>query len=295
MSQDPGQWENQTANRESQQSPYWAPEDKAELQREKEAKFERKWVEKERKRAEMKAKHHKATDQQQTSNQQQAWAHWEYTPEEWAQLDRLDWGSAVQRYLLTAGMGILSCLVLVGLFLLSIQVRTEVFTAIGIFAFILMFAMFCMLPLFLIPGKAYHKARKRHQARRNPSQSRTVTLSDQGIWEAGTYFPLNGVGVESREFKVRLFEVQLTSQPVVLHFRVVYDPRAYISTGGSITYGAYQPGRGETIHLLVPRDCENQAEHVAQRFRTEVFEPRERENARRRAEQEARAHPPEPI
>lgn len=59
MSQDPGQWENQTANQESQQ--------------EKEAAFERKWAEKERKWAEMKAeveaKHHKASNQQQTSNQ----------------------------------------------------------------------------------------------------------------------------------------------------------------------------------------------------------------------------------
>jgi hypothetical protein len=161
-------------------------------------------------------------------------------------------------------------------------------------AILIMIVLFLLyLRNLLVFGEAYDKAKKRHQARQNPSQPHRVTLSDQGIWEVGTYFPFAGSGVEKYELGVMLLEVRLTSQPTTLHFRV-----EYLSHHGG-GYRSYNNRTQETIHLLVPHDHESEAEHVAQRFRTEVIEPRElaelaeKQRAEERAN-DARANPPEP-
>lgn len=212
-----------------------------------------------------------------------AWAHWEYTPDEWAQLDRVDWGSIPQKHWLAVGItGPGSLLALV---ILIWSALTDG-GAIGGVAFFLMLFLFILFVLYAqFFWNRYDKAKKRHQARQNPSQPHTVTLSGQGIWEAGIYFPFGGLGVEKNEFAVKLLDVRLTSQPTTLHFRVQY-------------LSSYRANRGtqsqstrETIHLLVPRAHESEAEHVAQRFRTEVIEARER--AEKRAH-DALVNPPEP-
>jgi len=208
-----------------------------------------------------------------------AWAHWEYTPDEWAQLDLLDWRSVAQRHWLAVGITAPGSLLALALFLWSTLTDGG---AIGGFAFFLMNLLFI---LFLLHAQLfwdrYDKAKKRHQTRQKSSQPYRVTFSSQGIWEAGTHFPVGG-------FDVKLLDVHLTSQPTTLHFRIQY-------------LSSYRTDRGtrsqrtrETIHLLVPRDHESEAEHIAQRFRIEVIEVRERAEKRAKDALDALANPPEP-
>ncbi|HET8840968.1 MAG TPA: hypothetical protein VFN35_05840, partial [Ktedonobacteraceae bacterium] len=159
-------------------------------------------------------------------------------------------------------------------------------------------------------GRAFHKARKRHRARKNASQPQKgtlasqialrynaecevsqplkVTLSGQGLWMAGTYFPLAGHGVEATERLVMLREVRLSTRPTMLHFRVDSNVARFSKSGVLYSY------RQETIPLLVPAGYESEAEQLAHRYRTEVVVSRESERQRQRAAQEAREHPPEP-
>lgn len=291
MSQDPGQWESQTANQESLQKPDWTPEKKAELQRK---------LQDFRKRRSQVANH-------QEGQQKSAWAHWEYTPDEWAQLDRMDWGRAVQRYWFTAVLGTLSFLASIA-FLFWLAVVAPGPGSFGIMALVplLMLLFYCV-----VPSKAFHKARKRHRARKNASQPQKgtlasqvalrynaeyevsqpykVTLSGQGLWMAGTYFPLAGRGVEAAERSVMLREVRLSTQPTMLHFRVDHDV-AHFSSSTGLLYSYHQ----EIIPLLVPAGHESEAEQIVHRYRTEVVVSRKSERQRQRAAQEAREHPPEP-
>ena len=214
-----------------------------------------------------------------------AWAHWEYAPDEWELFDRIDWRSVVRRYLLTSALGILGFLLVVALFFWLTTIHTEVATTIANFAFVAMlFSAFFLLYL-MVPGTAFRKARKRHKARQNSSQPYKVTLSHKGMWLAGTYFPFTGTGVENRELGVTLREVRLTSEPTTLQFRVEYR----ISNSAN-TLNRTEINR-ETVHLLVPRAHESEAEYVAQLFRTEVVEAREQ--AAKRAH-DALVNPPEP-
>jgi hypothetical protein len=205
-------------------------------------------------------------EKQASKNQgKQGWAHWEYAPEEWALLDRIDWGRVVQRYWLTSVLGILGFLLAVALLIWFAVIAPNI----GSFGVIMIVPLIILLLYAVVPGTAYRKAKKRHQARQNPSQPQKVTLSGQGIWEAGTHFPFAGSGVEARELNVKLREVRLTSEPTTLHFRI-----EYLIRNNANTLNKTEINR-ETIHLLVPRGHESEAEHVAQRFRTEVIEARE--------------------
>lgn len=290
MSQDPGQWERQTANQGSQQKPDWTPEKKAKLQRK---------LQDTRKQRSQTAN--------QESQQKPDWAHWEYTPDEWAQLDRLDWGHAVQRYWLIAGLGMLSFLAGIAFFFWLAVVAPGP----GSFGVIALVPLLILLFSCVVPGKAFHKARKRHRARKNASQPpkgtlasqiatrynaeydvsqpHKVTLSGQGLWMAGTYFPLTGRGIEADERSVILREVRLRTQPTMLHFRVDYTVARFSDRGG-----LFYSSRQEIIPLLVPAGHESEAEQIAHRYRTEVVVSRKSERQRQQAAQEAREHPPEP-
>ena len=208
----------------------------------------------------------------------QAWAHWEYAPDEWALLDRMDWGRVSQRYWLTIGIGFLG--LLLGLALFTWVVANAI---LGLVVMLVLFLLF----LYFVPlHDDYRRAKKRHQARQDPSQPHRVTLSSQGIWGFGAYFPFTGTGLGTHEIQVKLLEVRLTSQPTTLHFRV-----EHLTLTASADRGIQEFPVPETIHMLVPRDHESEAEHVAQRFRTEVIEAREIALKRFR---DAQTNPPEP-
>lgn len=210
----------------------------------------------------------------QESPQKSAWAHWQYTPDEWAQLDRLDWGRAIQRYWFTAVLGMLSFLAGIALFLWLVEVAPGP----GSFGIMALVPLLLLLFSCVVPGRAFHKARKRHRARKNASQPQKgtlasqialrynaecevsqplkVTLSGQGLWMAGTYFPLAGHGVEATERLVMLREVRLSTRPTMLHFRVDSNVARFSKSGVLYSY------RQETIPLLVPAGYESEAEHL---------------------------------
>jgi len=187
----------------------------------------------------------------------QAWVHWEYSPEEWALFDRIDWRPRLRAFfwillglLFPLGFGL-------GLFAISrtfiAGVLACVFLEIGI--------LICFLTTLLT------EAARRHKARQKPDQPHRVTISRQGMWEAGTYFPLD-----------HLASVKMTSRPHVLHFQG-FSLNTDTATADSAS--SYRR------RVLVPRAHEEEAERLVQRFRTEVIE----------AEEEAQKllrNPPEP-
>lgn len=219
----------------------------------------------------------------QANQENQAWARWDYAPDEWAQLDRMDWRPTALRHWLAVGITGPGSLLALAFFLWFVVTDAGAISGFALFIMLFLFLLLMLYAQFF--WKVYDKAKKRHQARQNPSHPQRVTLSGQGIWEAGTHFPFGGSGVETNEFGVKLLEVQMTSQPTTLHFRVEYRS-LYRSDRGTRSQRTQ-----ETIYLLVPRGHESEAEPVAQRLRTEVIEARER--AEKRA-QEARVNPSEP-
>src|SRR5581483_6631729 len=121
---------------------------------------------------------------------------------------------------------------------------------------------FVVLIFLLASNTAFRKARKRHNARQKSSPPYKVTLAEKGIWEAGTFFPLKGWGVEPSEVSVELLDVQLTSQPTVLHYRV-----KHVSITASSRRGIGRAARKETIRLPVPEAYKSEAERVVQQYR----------------------------
>ena len=142
-----------------------------------------------------------------------AWAHWEYGPTEWELFDKIDWGAARRRYRLLVWISTLVYLLLAGVSALFIFVLQPFNLNYAIFwmvaAFLLLLALLLLIYFSTYP---YSEAKKRHKARQNQTQPQRVTFSERGVWEAGTYFPLN-------EVFMNLKNVQMTSQPSVLHFK----------------------------------------------------------------------------
>jgi len=258
MSQDPGPWEKQTANQESQQ--------------EKEAAFEQKWAEKERKWAEMKAEveasnQQQTGNQQQTSNQQGAWAHWDYTHEEWALFEKVDWMPIRLTFWGLVGGFVASVIAIIQVWFIPDVVKSPLF---GVFFLgVLGFCVF--LPFMFLYHFPYIDARKRHKARQQVS--RTVTFSKEGVWEAGTFFSLDAV--------LKVQRVTLTSDPPVLHFR--------LAIGRNEKY--WPPSDTSSIlHIPIPRGQEEEAGLLLKRFQTVI-----QERAQREKQWEAqRNNPPEP-
>ena len=172
---------------------------------------------------------------------QQAWAHWEYSPEEWALFDRVDWQAVWLRYWLP----ILIPPVL--LFLLGVVVF-HLFVP----AMVMIMIAFVLPPLaavFVIRGYSYGEAKNRHKARKNRAQPQRVTFSKEGVWEAGAYFPLTDVFLS-------LQSVNMTSQPTVLHFR-----RKRLIRNNF---------RRDTLRVLVPHGREEEAVRLMQRFQAGI-------------------------
>lgn len=174
----------------------------------------------------------------------QAWAHWEYNAEEWALFDHIDWQAARRGYWPPNLIGLV-CLLILGLSLLFLPAYRSLILTPAIFLVIIVFL------LFVLRMHAYSEAKKRHQARQNQAQPHRVTFSKEGVWEAGTYFPL-------KELFWRLRSVRMTSQPAVLHFH-----REQRHIRASNEYDA--------LRVLVPRGHEEEAARLMQRFRAEVI------------------------
>lgn len=188
----------------------------------------------------------------------QAWAHWEYSPEEWAVFDRIDWQAAWRRY------WFLNLAPVICIFILSVVFIHDVVEV--VFSTLMFGLTFAVVP-FVVGGFSYREAKKRHRARQDQTQPHRVTFSKEGVWEAGTFFPLGGSGLFGS-----LRGVRMTSQPTVLHFR----RRTLINRNTHLYY---------TLRVLVPHGYEDEATQLAERFRTEVI----------RAKQQTTYNPPEPV
>jgi hypothetical protein len=129
----------------------------------------------------------------------------------------------------------------------------------------------------LFYGLSYTQARKRHIARQKLPH--TVTFSKKGVWESGTFFPLN------ERYEANLEKVTLTSQPPVLHF--------YLKKWSWDSDGSGSSAR-TSLRVLVPHGQEGEAGLLLERFQTEVIAVRKQEEERERQEQERRKNPPEP-
>ncbi len=186
-----------------------------------------------------------------------AWIHWEYTPEEWALFDRVDWRSAQLRYWLP------NVIVPVALFLLSALLFQVGVLQVGVLGAVSFMLIVVMGVLFMVRVYDYGEARKRHMARLQQTQRR-VTLARKGIWEAGTFFELSD-----------LQTARLTSQPTVLCFRCRH--KTYDRTNNT-TY------KYSTVNVPVPRGRENEAAQLVERFHEVI----------RERKQEKGYNPPEP-
>lgn len=217
------------------------------------------------------------------NQEQQAWVHWEYAPDEWARLDQMDLGPIRRRYWLTfaLGMGILVILFVLALVLWG--------GASLLWMAPLLLTLVLVLLFVVLPSNDYRQAKKRHQARQDPAHPHRVTLSNQGLWGFGPYFPFTGMGAQENEISVQLNKVWLTAQPTTLHFQVEHLKLKATPSGGAVNVEKIPVP--ETIHLLVPTGHESEAEQVAQRFRAEVIEARELALKRFQDEQ---VNPPEP-
>ena len=188
----------------------------------------------------------------------QAWAHWDYSPEEWAVFDRVDWQLVWLRYWLL-NLAPPACI-----FVLFILGHTNLLRVV---LGTIMFGIPFGAVLFVTGREAYRKAKKRHQARQNRDHPQRVTFSKEGVWEAGTFYPLGG-----QDMVNSLQRVRMTSHPAVLHFRC----RMLMPPSNSVYY---------TLRVLVPHGHEEEAVQLMGRFRMEVIEAKKRTTSR----------PPEPV
>jgi len=170
----------------------------------------------------------------------QARVHWEYSPEEWALFDRIDWklGRRIFFWLLCFGFA-LGILALSGFSLAGFGIS----------------ALLMLVMLFFLWISHYTEAAERHKARQKSAQPHRITISKQGIWIAGTYFSLEN-----------LAKVKMTPRPPVLRF---HSFSVYTDSATADTAASYRR------RVLVPRGREEEAERLVQRFRTEVIEARE--------------------
>lgn len=183
---------------------------------------------------------HSASSKHQGSYSGQAWAHWDYSPEEWAVFDRVDWQNVRLRYWLP-NLALLLCISIPGT--VFFNVLTPGF---------IVFGLIVVAVVFLVRAYAYGQARLRHRARQNQSQPQRVTFSRDGVWEAGTYFPF-----------MSLQSVRMTSQPAVLHLRRKHH---VYSTQGNGT------NQYDTLHVPVPRGHEEEAARLMERFHAMIIE-----------------------
>jgi hypothetical protein len=210
------------------------------------------------------------------STDSNAWLHWEYSPKEWALFDQIDWKTRQRtaRLPVTIAAGVFLVLELLEG---TILIATSDYANIGTYGItsLVFAAIIFFVPLFfyLVYRHRYNEAKKRHEARAKTDQSHRVTFSKKGVWEAGSYFPLN------ESSTVELLKVKMTLQPPVLHF------------SRTVTVANMENPLFDIIRVLVPAEHETEAAHLLERFQVEVIN--EKKQAQKRAEDE-RLHPPEP-
>jgi hypothetical protein len=187
-----------------------------------------------------------------SSENTRTWMRWEYSPEEWALFERVDWRPVNLRFWLLACLSLLF-LPDIGLLILSSTSGTYPLMALSI---VLIFVWIPILILFAISIDIYGEARKRHRIRQQEKHAYKVTFDSKGVWEAGVYFPLN-------DLLFSLDKVSMTSKPPVIHF----SQTRY--SGKRTTPHSYP------LHIPVPGGHEQEAADLVQRFRTEVIQARE--------------------
>lgn len=201
-------------------------------------------------------------------HENEAWVHWEYSPDEWALFEKVDWDA--QRFIFWVLVGCCAASVIAAIlpwFILPPE--TEAGPLLRVFLpAVLGWCVF--FPLTMAYLFSYIDARKRHKARQQ--ESRTVTFSREGVWEAGIFFPLDKL------LEAKLKKVTLTLDPPVLHFRLM---RWHWGKNWSAS------PTSSTLHVPVPGGQEEEAGFLQERFQTEVIQARaQREKLLR--------NPPEP-
>ena len=185
-----------------------------------------------------------------------AWVHWEYSPEEWVLFEKVDWMPIRLRFWgVTVGCAASVVAAILPWFFFSLRGGDESQFLIVYLSALLGWCVF--LPLVIMHFFSYINARKRHKARQQ--EPRTVTFSREGVWEAGTFFPLN------KFLTANLKKVTLTFDPPVLHFRLRIWPSGK-NWRSSPTSSA--------LHVPVPRGREEEAGFLLERFQTEVIQAR---------------------
>jgi hypothetical protein len=191
----------------------------------------------------------------------QYWARWDYTADEWKQFDKLDWGRAINMLLITAVIIVPLCTIFPAFILM--QVLSTPDTAYSAFD-IVMLVLLMVFVAFLLPaslltyfiaGRPLEEARKRHRARKSGPRRVTIgtlsSLNSQGLWQAGTYEPI-------QEMFLNLTKVKMTENPPLLHFQ-----RKHLEIRQSSWH--------ETMRVLVPHGHEAEARQLVERFRAETI------------------------
>ncbi len=194
--------------------------------------------------------------------QPQFWAKWDYSEEEWRLFDQLDWGRARNRLITTAVLVALVCFLFFSLIFLGFVSAPDSASSVPFLAIIFSLTLLGLtfLLTFAITGRPFWEARKRHQARRTGPHRLTIgslsTFNDQGLWEAGTFFPL-------QETFLSLRSVKMTEHPPVLHLR-----RKHVEIRQSSWH--------DTLRVFVPRGHEAEARQLVERFKAETIGSRKR-------------------
>lgn len=184
-----------------------------------------------------------------------AWMHWEYEPEDWALFEKVDWHRPRLIFWgLIAGTAASVIGAILPWFLFSPATDTGPLLSVYLPALLAWCVCVSMMFASLF---AYIDARKRHKARQQ--EPRRVTFAREGLWEAGTFFPLN------KSLEADLKKVTMTFDPPVLHFRLLRWHRG--------NNWRASPTRA-TLHVPVPRGHEEEAGFLQERFQTEVLQAR---------------------
>jgi hypothetical protein len=198
----------------------------------------------------------------------EAWVRWEYTAEEWALFEKVDWNPLRLTFWgLAVGCAASVIAAILPWFLFPPE------TTIGPLLSVFFPAVLCWcvcFPLTMRSLFSYIDARKRHKARQH--EARTVTFSRKGVWEAGLFFPLDTF------LEANLKKVTLTFDPPVLHFRLMRWHRGKNWRASPTS---------ATLRVPVPRGQEEEAGFLLERFQTEVIQERVQTEKRLK-------NPPEP-
>lgn len=194
------------------------------------------------------SKHHYYSDE--------AWMHWEYSPEDWTLFDKVDWRPVRLTVWLLAAAFAVSIIFMILPWVISPPGADTSLLLVKMYipALLAGSILFVVLTLSLF---SYFDARKRHKARQQ--EPRTVTFSREGVWEAGTFFPLNKL------LTADLKNVKLTFDPPVLHFRLL---RWHIGKNWRSSPTT------SILRVPIPRGHEEEAGFLLERFQTEVIQAR---------------------